>query len=259
MSQPDAGATHPTPTAAGGTDLFPGKAPMATSAPHSHANTARGALLLLLCLALEGCIGCCTPSVYHGPASSLDVLITIMDLDEDPGDGSVPIAVQFLYTGNPVQIDKGISITCNGIAMPWRPTFNCYLERIPRQAAKDVYEFVYTDRGIKSTVRATVPERPRFSTPTAAGATLPRSSQFTIRYAAGGGTSLIGRASDATKSVSSSQIDDGTHDGLDVSGFAAGPGKLSITRTLEWTVPAIGFQSATITYDTNTTIAIIWS
>jgi hypothetical protein len=30
-----------------------------------------------------------------------------------------------------------------------------------------------------------------------------------------------------------SQPDDGTHDGLDVSGFSAGPGMLSITRTLE--------------------------
>jgi hypothetical protein len=53
-------------------------------------------VLAAVLLSLEGYIGCCTPSVYHGPASALDVRITVLDLDENPGNGKVLTVVQFL-------------------------------------------------------------------------------------------------------------------------------------------------------------------
>ncbi len=216
------------------------------------------AVILTLCLAMGGCIGCCTPSVYHGPASSLDVRVTVLDLDEKPGDGRVPVVVQFLYSGNPVQIDPGITVTCNGVTMAWSAAFFGHIERIPLQQAKGIYEIVHREGRFISTARAVVPERPVFKAPTIAGATIPRSTNFTIRYVADGGNAVLGRASDARTNVSSSQMDDGSHDGLDVSGFAPGPGRLSITRTLETPLPTTGFLSAQAIFEMNTSIAITW-
>ena len=216
------------------------------------------AVLVALCLSLEGCVGCCTPSIYHGPASGLDVRITVLDLDENPGDGKVLTVIQFLFSGNPVQIDPGITVQCNGITMSWYGSFYGHAERIPQQPAKGSYAITYKDAGIISSARVTVPERPAFAAPTIAGAALQRSNKFTIRYVSGAGNTVLGRASDASGSVSSSQVDDGTVDGLDVSGFTPGPGTLSITRPQEWSVEGTGFHSVDATYSTKKQIPVTW-
>lgn len=215
-------------------------------------------VLVALCLSLEGCVGCCTPSIYHGPASGLDVRITVLDLDETPGDGKVLTVVQFLFSGNPVQIDPAITVQCNGITMSWYGSFYGHAERIPQQPAKGSYAITYKDAGIISNARVAVPDRPAFGAPTIAGASLRRSNKFTIRYVSGAGNTVLGRASDASGSVSSSQVDDGTIDGLDVSGFTPGPGTLSITRTQEWSVEGTGFHSVDATYSTNKQIPVSW-
>jgi hypothetical protein len=196
--------------------------------------------------------------VYHGPASGLDVRITVLDLDENPGDGKVLTVVQFLFSGNPVQIDPAITVQCNGIVMSWYGSFYGHAERIPQQPSKGSYAITYKDAGIISNARVTVPERPVFAAPTIAGASLPRSNKFTIRYVSGAGNSVLGRASDAAGNVSSSQVDDGSVDGLDVSGFKAGPGMLSITRTQEWSVEGSGFHSVDATYSINKQIRVTW-
>lgn len=216
------------------------------------------AVLVALCATMEGCVGCCTPSIYHGPASGLDVRITVLDLDEKPGDGKVLTVVQFLFSGNPVQIDPGITVQCNGITMSWYGSFYGHAERIPQQPAKGSYAITYKDAGIISTARVTVPERPVFAAPTIAGATLSRSDKFTIRYVAGSGNTVLGRASDASRNVSNSQVDDGSLDGLDVSGFDPGPGKLSITRTQEWSVDDTGFHSVDATFSMNRQVPVTW-
>ena len=216
------------------------------------------AVVVALCLSLEGCVGCCTLSLYHGPASALDVRITVLDLDENPGDGLVPVIVQFMYNGNPVQIDPGINVQCNGVAMPWSGAFYGHAERVPMQPPHGKYTIEFTSAGLVSNARVTAPERPVFKSPTIAGATLSRSNNFTIHYVSGGGNSVLGRASDAARSAGNSQVDDGTHDGLDVSGFSPGPGKLSITRIQDLLPSGTGFHSAEAVYNVNRQIAVTW-
>jgi hypothetical protein len=111
---------------------------------------------------------------------------------------------------------------------------------------------------VNTTANVTVPPRPVFALPTVSGALLARTTGFTIHYVAGSGIMVRGNASDATNSKNDSRADDGTHDGLDVSGFTAGPGMLSITRTLEGILTGTGFLSAATHYETNKQIAVTW-
>jgi hypothetical protein len=133
-----------------------------------------------------------------------------------------------------------------------------YAERVPLVATGGIYTFRHSRAGVNTDVAVVVPPRPVFSSPTTAGASLARSSSFTIHYVAGAGTSVRGDASDATNSRNNTQPDDGTHDGLDVSAFTPGPGTLSITRILEAPIGGTGFLSAASKFETGKTITITW-
>jgi hypothetical protein len=216
------------------------------------------ARIFLLGVLLVGLTGCQPPAVVDEPASNLDVILGVLDIDETPSDGKVIVVMQLLQNGRVVQISSNANTSCNGVALSYNGLLFGYAERVPIVAVGGAYTFRHSRNGVNTDVSVTVPPRPIFSPPTVAGATLARTNAFTIHYVAGTGASVRGSASDGTKSQNNSQPDDGTHDGLDVSSFAAGPGTLSITRSLESSIGGTGFHSATMKFDTNKTIAITW-
>jgi hypothetical protein len=214
---------------------------------------------ILLGAWLVGCNGGCqSPSIVDAPASNVDVKLVVMDITETPSDGKVICAMQFTQGGTVIQMASNIALSCNGVALLWNGLLVSHAERIPIQPVGGTYVFRFVRGGATNTATVTVPPRPVFAAPTIAGATLARTNNFTIHYIAGTGTSVRGDASDATNSKNDSQPDDGTHNALDVSGFSAGPGTLSITRTLEGTLTGTGFLSAKTKYDTNKLINITW-
>lgn len=215
-------------------------------------------MAVVLGVSLAGCSGCQQPSVVDAPASALDVKISVLDIAEVPSDGKVIVVMQFFQGSSTVQMASSITLRCNGVALPWNGLVFGHAERIPIQPVGGTYACTFTRGGVTTTATVVVPPRPVFLAPTVAGTFLARSSNFTIHYVAGIGTSIRGGANDATNAVNNSQPDDGTHDGLDVSGFVPGPGTLSITRTLEGALAGTGFSSARTKYDTNSTIAITW-
>jgi hypothetical protein len=215
-------------------------------------------VVMLLGLCLAGCSGCQSPSVVDAPASNVDVKISVLDIAEVPSDGKVIVVMQFFQNGNVVEMSSNISLSCNGTALSWNGLLAGHAERIPIQPVGGTYSCIFSRGGVNTIANVTVPPRPVFAAPTVSGASLTRTSSFTIHYVAGTGTSVRGDASDATNSKNNSQPDDGTHDGLDVSGFAAGPGTLSITRTLEGILSGTGFLSAKSHYETNKQITITW-
>lgn len=216
------------------------------------------ATTILLGAFLAGCSGCQEPAVVNAPASALDVKLVVLDIAEVPSDGKVICVMQFTQNGKVVQMSSSIALSCNGVPLPWNGLVVGHADRVPIQPVGGTYMFQFSRAGVNTVASVTVPARPVFSPPTVAGATLARTSNFTIHYVPGTGTSVRGNASDGTNSRNNSQPDDGTHDGLDVSGFSAGPGTLSLTRTLEGTLAGTGFLSAKTQYDTNKQINITW-
>jgi len=213
---------------------------------------------LLLAFASTAALAACGPMpVVSGPSSGLATTVSIIDITETPSDGKVIAVMQFSQGGKTVQIGDA-TMTCNGVPLTYNGLLFGYAERVPLVATGGTYTFRHSRSGVNSDVTVTVPPRPVFAAPTIAGATLARSSSFTIHYVADGGTDVRGDASDPSHSKNNSQADDGTHDGLDTSGFTPGPGTLSLTRTLQGTVSGTSFSSATRKFDIGKTIAITW-
>ncbi|TMQ06833.1 MAG: hypothetical protein E6J91_37130 [Deltaproteobacteria bacterium] len=214
--------------------------------------------LLTLAFASTAALAACgPPATVTGPSSGLSTTVNIIDITETPSDGKVIAVMQFSQGGKTVQIGDA-TMTCNGVALTYNGLLFGYAERVPLVATGGTYRFRHTRSGVNSDVNVTVPPRPVFAAPTTAGATLARSASFTIHYVADGGTAVRGDASDPSHSKNDSQADDGTHDGLDTSGFTPGPGTLSLTRTLQAAVAGTPFSSATSKFDTGKTIAITW-
>ena len=215
-------------------------------------------ILFLFSLMLAGCNNCQPPAVVDEPASNVDVKLIVLDISETPSDGKVIVAMQFTQNNKVVEISSNVTLTCNGVALPWNGLMLSHAERVPLQPVGGTYVFRYLRNGVSTRVTVTVPSRPVFTVPTIAGAILARTNNFTIHYLPAGGTSVRGDASDDTHSLNNSQPDDGTFDGLDVSGFNAGPGTLSIDRTLENNLSGTGFHTAKTQYNTSKTINITW-
>jgi len=214
--------------------------------------------ILILGAVLAGIGGCEPQPVVNEPASNLDVIFSVIDIDETPSDGKVIVVMQLMQNGKVVQVTNAAT-SCNGVPLTYNGLVFGYAERVPIVPVGGNYVFRYSRSGVNTDVTLTVPPRPVFSAPTIAGAALPRSNSFTIRYVAGTGTSVRGGANDAANhAANNSQPDDGTHDGLDVSGFNAGPGTLSITRSLEGPMAGTGFLTAKRKYDTGKSINITW-
>lgn len=224
----------------------------------THRYVSKHLVASLLVLFASWGIGCKTPVVVDQPASSFDVNVAVLDVIEAPADGRVIAVMQFLQNGTAMQLASNVSATCNGVPLPYNGLVFGHAARVPLLPAGGIYNFRYTRGGVNTDVVVTSPVRPVFALPTAAGASLPRTGNFTIHYVPGNGASVRGNASDGTHSQESSQADNGSVTGLDVSAFNPGPGTLSITRTLESAIPGTGFHSATNKSSTGKTINITW-
>lgn len=217
-----------------------------------------GMMVIMLGICGAGCTGCQAPATVDAPASAVNLKISVLDIAEMPSDGKVIVVMQFFQNGTVVEMAPNITLSCNGTPLTWNGLLGGHAERVPIQAVGGTYACTFSRGGVNTTATVTVPPRPVFVLPTISGALLARTGSFTIHYVAGSGISVRGNASDATNSKNDSQPDDGTHDGLDVSGFVAGPGMLSITRTLEGILSGTGFLSAASHYETNKQVAITW-
>jgi hypothetical protein len=202
-------------------------------------------------------LNACKPAdTVDKPASELDVKAHVVDTEENPSDGKVAVVMQFFFDGKYVKLAGNAAMTCNGVTL----TDNGlgYAARVPQQPVGGTYTFQHSRGGVNTTAAVTVPARPVFSPPTVQGATITRTANFTIFYVPDNGKAVRGRASDGTNSVNNSQDDDGTHEGLDVSGFNAGPGSLGLTREYEDPIGGTGFHSAERNYSSGKSIDITW-
>ncbi len=199
---------------------------------------------------------CNPPDTVDKPAAELDVKIHVLDTEENPSDGKLPVVMQFFFGGKYVKLTGNATISCNG--MPLQDQGLGYMGRVPLEPAGATYTFQHSRGGVNTTVTVTAPPRPVFTPPTVEGATIPRTNNLAIHYLAGTGKSVRGRASDETNSTDNSQDDDGIHEGLDVSGFNAGAGTLSLTREFEDPISGSGFHSVENKYSSNKRINITW-
>ncbi|HMK39767.1 MAG TPA: hypothetical protein VK569_10525 [Bacteroidota bacterium] len=219
-----------------------------------------GFLVMILSLSFwgAGCSGCQNPSTVSAPASQVDVILSVSDISETPSDGKVLVVMQFQQNGTVVQLASDASTSCNGVALTYNGLVFGNAGRVPLVAAGGTYAFTHIRSGVTTNVSITVPPRPVFSPPTVDGATIMRTSSLTIHYVAGTGVAVFGGASDGTHDLNNSQPDNGTFTGLNVSGFNAGPGTLSIQRELQFPVTGTGFHSATERFYITKTAAVTW-
>jgi hypothetical protein len=215
-------------------------------------------LAFTLPLWLSGCSGCNPPPTVSAAASTLDVNFAVSDITETPSDGKVIVVMQFLQNGSLVQLGTDATVACNGVALTYNALMSGHAARVPLVATGGTYTFTHTRSAVTTTVTITVPPRPVFVAPTVAGATLARTNNFTIHYVAGTGVAVTGYASDGTHDLNNSQPDNGAFTGLDVSGFTAGPGSLSIQRQLQIPLAATGFHSANEKFFITKSAAVTW-
>lgn len=200
---------------------------------------------------------CQPPATVDKPASELGVKVNVIDTEASPSDGKVAVVMQFFDAGKFVKLGSNATVTCNGVTLVDHGLGPA--ERVPLQPVGGTYVFQHSRNGVNATVSVTAPARPVFQPPTVTGATLPRTSNLVIHYVPGGGTSVRGSASDGTNSKNNNQPDDGTHEGMDVSAFNAGPGTLGIVRKLDNNHSGGGgFASAESEYSVGSRINITW-
>ncbi|NIV12467.1 MAG: hypothetical protein GWN62_14680 [Aliifodinibius sp.] len=201
-------------------------------------------------------VACNGPETVDKPASELDVKIHVIDTDENPSDGKIPVVMQYFFDGKYVKLLNNVAVTCNGVTLTDEGLG--YAARVPQEPTGGTYTFQHSRNGVNTSVSVTVPQRPVFVAPTVQGATIARTNNLIIHYVPGTGKSVRGNASDGTNSKNNNQDDDGTHEGMDVSGFTAGPGRLSITRNYEDPITGTGFNSVENKYSINKAIDITW-
>jgi hypothetical protein len=202
-----------------------------------------------------GLAGNCDPETVDAPASQLEVRATVLDVEDAPSDGKVPVLVQFFKDGKFVKLAGTHRVTTNGVVLSYNGI--AYAERVPMVATGGTYTVVHERGGVPTQVAITVPPRPIVTSPTA-GQTVQRSNNLTIGYVGGNGTGVRPSASDGSTGISAaSQPDTGTAT-IDVSALRAGPGTVGLVRDIVASPGGTGFAAARTTYtigslDTNVT------
>jgi hypothetical protein len=210
----------------------------------------------LICASL---LACGPTPVADPAASSLSVTITVVDTEDPPSDGKVPIVVQFFTGSTMVQLASTTGVSCNSVGMTWNGLG--YGARVPLASPGTTYSCTHTRNGVNSTTTLTVPARPSILTPTN-GASVARTSSMTITYVADGGTGMRAVASDgmtAQGGAHEPEPDNGTFTDLDTSGMQAGPGTLGIVRELSFAGSGSAFQSVTVKYSTGAHVNVTWT
>jgi hypothetical protein len=175
-----------------------------------------------------------------------------------PSQSDVLAMIQFLQNGNIIRFQSGEVVECNGAALSFEANL-FYVGRTPRTPPGGKFNCTYTRSGGSHALSVSVPPRPVITSPVA-GSTVMRSSNLTITYAAGGGTSADAGGSHPNGSMSRNQPqpDNGSYTGFDASGFAPGLGTISLTRIAEGAAVGTPFQAARFTYRTSAQIPVTW-
>jgi len=204
-----------------------------------------------------------TPPASSGldaPGSSLAVKITINDLTATPSDGRVPVIMQFLTNGSPVQLADNATVTANRDVLTWNGDVSGYAGRVAPINRVYYWDFKHTRNGVKSEVLVDMqlPYRPVILSPTA-GARVTRSSNLPVTYVPGGGIGVRCYADDGSTTLAGTvQPDNGTCS-LDVLSFHNGPGSVSVTRELARTPTNWGFQSVTVDHTIGARETVTWA
>lgn len=213
----------------------------------------------ILGLSLLLMLGCNPASIVDQPSTNLDVILHVLDSDSSPSDGKLPVFMQFFFNGSRVELSSNNAVTCNGIPLTWQSGLG-YGARVPLVAANGPYTFSLSRNNGTTSAVVTARSRPVITSP-AAGSTVPRSNNLTITYGAGTGIGVRAGASDGGSNsfLSEQKPDNGTYGGLDVSGFNAGGGKISLNRYFEENMPAGGFHSVKLKYTSGVDINVTWN
>ena len=194
-------------------------------------------------------VGCEPPAVYDGPASNLDVQITI--LDDQSSSSDIPVIALFLYQGKAVQFGNSVQITCDGINL--KKNGSIQGARVPKLPIGGKHSFAYSWNGSTTTIEITVLAPPVITSPTNQ-ATVIRTNNLSISYIAGNGVGMRGSYSDGSTAIGANpdvQLDNGLYTGIDGTQLKAGPGSVLVTREYEQAIANSGFKSAKYTYDTS--------
>lgn len=199
---------------------------------------------------------CNPPPTVDKAASELELKVFVLDTDETPSDGKVPVIMQFYVGGKYVKLSSTATLSCNGVILTDKGLG--YGERVTMVASGGSYTFRHSRSGVNTTVSVTVPPRPVFISPVD-GASVTRTTSLTITYVPGGGSGIRGSAGDNSMGKSGNQqADSGTYTGFDVSDLTAGPGRMGLVREFERTIPGTGFASTESTYSSGTSINVTW-
>ncbi len=213
---------------------------------------------LLIGLTCAGAVACQQTQTVDPPASALTVTITVIDTEEHPGDGKVPIVVQFFSGGSFVQLASTTTVSCNSVGMAWNGLG--YAARVPLASPGGSYTCYHARSGVNSAATVVVPARPVIVSP-ANGASVMRSSTMTITYTADGGTGIRAVASDGTTAQGGThepEADNGTFTDLNTSAMLNGPGTIGLVRELSMPISSTPFQSVTAKYSAGAEISVTW-
>jgi hypothetical protein len=210
-------------------------------------------LLVIACAA-------CPPSTQEvdAPASSLDLVLSVVDTTATPSDGKVAVLAQFSKDGPTADLGAAAKVTCNGVALTFGGVG--YEGRVPLVPPGGSYGFVHLRAGTSTTATVIAPPRPVVLSP-GAGSAVTRTRSLTIHYQAGAGSSVRATASAGMTAVGGSdQPDSGSYTGLDVTSLRAGAGTVGIVRDLPATLSGTGFRSAEVTFTVaSEDVAVSWN
>jgi hypothetical protein len=198
--------------------------------------------------AMAGLAGCYSPAggqPVDVAASELSIQPAIIDSDPSPSDGKLPVIVQFYRGGGFVQLAGTSTVTCNGIALTWNGLG--YAERVPVVAPGGTLAFVHVRGGETAQIAVTVPPRPVVTAP-ASGASVARTTNLAISYAAAASAGVRPGASDGTSALAGTEQPDTGTATIDVSQLHAGPGTIDISRRIVSTAGGTGFGAVSATY-----------
>lgn len=221
--------------------------------------TQRMTLLTVLAVAAGGgCIdrNASDPTVVDLPASQVSIEPSVIDADPAPGDGMLPVVVQFFRNNEFVQLAGNAAVSCNGVPLKW--TGLGYGARIPLPAAGTNLVFAHLRAGTTTQVTIKVPPRPELVSPVA-GATLTRSANLAIGYVPSASAGVRPSASDGVIGLDGSeQADTGTAY-LDVTALHLSAGTIAVSRRFLSVPTGTGFGAVVATYTiTSATTQVNW-
>jgi len=155
-----------------------------------------------------------------------------------------------------VRFDKGETLTCNGTrklleSIGFDETYST------AKIAGTLFNCTYTSGQTTAIIQFTIPEAPHILAPLP-NSTVARSTQTPVQFHVGAGT-VTGIVALGNQSKAGAQVQQSDMVTLDTSHFAAGPGSIVLTQSLNNApVSATGFASVRMYGNAIATVNVIW-